>query len=98
MDITELVKSGIELVVVVASMWLIPWIRAKLGAEKTTEMLRWIEIAVNAAEQLYDVSQGGIKKSYVMDFLTGKGYDVKTKEVDLAIESAVLKLHKELIE
>ena len=59
-------------------------------------MLRWVDIAVSAAEQLYDAAQGGQKKLYVLGFLRDKGYDIDEDEIDLAIEAAVLRLHKEI--
>ena len=96
MELTELVKMLIELIVAVASMWLVPWLRAKLNAEQVADMLRWVEIAVSAAEQLYDAAQGSAKKQYVVSFLEERGYRVDENEVDLAIEAAVLKLHREL--
>ena len=96
MEITEIAKIAIELCAAIASLWLIPWLRARLNAEEVSDMLRWVEIAVSAAEQIYDAAQGGIKKKYVMSFLEERGYRIDEGEVDLAIEAAVLKLHKEL--
>ena len=96
MELTELVKVGIELIAAIASLWLVPWLRAKLNAEQVSDMLRWVEIAVSAAEQLYDAAAGDAKKRYVLAFLNEHGYAVDTDEVDLAIEAAVLRLHKEL--
>ena len=49
MELTELVKMLIELIVAVASMWLVPWLKAKCNAEQVADMLRWVEIAVSAA-------------------------------------------------
>lgn len=96
MELTELVKMLIELIVAVASMWLVPWLKAKCNAEQVADMLRWVEIAVSAAEQLYDAAQGSAKKQYVVSFLEERGYRVDENEVDLAIEAAVLRLHREL--
>lgn len=59
-------------------------------------MMRWIEIAVMAAQQMYHGLNGSERKEYVQQFLLSKGYDISSKEVDNAIEAAVLKLHKEL--
>ena len=98
MELTEFVKMLIELIVAVASLWLVPWLRAKLNAEEVADMLRWVEIAVSAAEQIYDAAAGDAKKHYVLAFLNEHGYAVDTDEVDLAIEAAVLRLHKELVE
>lgn len=96
MELTEIAKIVIELCAAIASLWLIPWLRAKLNAEQVSDMLRWVEIAVSAAEQLYDAAAGDAKKNYVRGFLLDKGYDVNTDEIDNAIEAAVLRLHKEL--
>lgn len=96
MELTEIVKIAIELIVAAASLWLIPWLRARLNAEQLADLLRWVEIAVSAAEQLYDSTQGSIKKEYVMAFLEERGYCVDEEELNLAIEAAVLRLHQEI--
>ena len=96
MELTEVVKIVIELIVAIASLWLVPWIKAKLSAEQIADMLRWVEIAVSAAEQLYDATQGTIKKEYVVSFLEERGYHVDETELNLMIEAAVLKLHRGL--
>lgn len=96
MELTEVVKIVIELVAAVASVWLVPWLKAKLNAEQVSEMLRWVEIAVSAAEQLYDATQGNVKKKYVVSFLEKRGYRMDEDELNLAIEAAVLRLHKEM--
>lgn len=98
MELTEVVKIVIELIVAVASLWLVPWIKAKLSAEEIADMLRWVEIAVSAAEQLYDATQGSVKKKYVVSFLEERGYHVDETEMNLMIEAAVLKLHRGLTE
>lgn len=96
MELTEIFKLAIELIVACASLWLIPWLRARLNAEQVSDMLRWVEIAVSAAEQLYEASQGNAKKQYVTAFLEERGYRVDEEELNLAIEAAVLRLHKEI--
>ena len=94
MELTEIAKIVIELIVAIASLWLIPWLRARLNAEQVSDMLRWVEIAVSAAEQLYDDNE--YKKKYVLRFLRDKGYDIDLEALDNAIEAAVLRLHKEI--
>ena len=98
MELIEVVKIVIELIVAIASLWLVPWIKAKLSAEEIADMLRWVEIAVSAAEQLYDATQGSVKKKYVVSFLEERGYHVDETELNLMIEAAVLKLHRGLTE
>ena len=96
MELTEIIKLAIELVAAIVSLWLIPWLRAKLNAEQVSDMLRWVEIAVSAAEQLYDDLGGKQKKAYVTSFLRDRGYNVDDEELSLVIEAAVLRLHKEI--
>lgn len=96
MELTEVIKLAIELVVAVASLWLIPWLRARLNAEQVSDMLRWVEIAVSAAEQLYEATDGEAKKRYVVAFLERHDIKLKHDALDAAIEAAVLRLHKEI--
>ena len=96
MELTEMIKAAIELIAAIASLWLVPWLRARLNNEEVADMLRWVDIAVSAAEQLYEATQGSVKKQYVVAFLSERGYRVDEEELDLAIEAAVLRLHKEL--
>ena len=96
MELTEIIKLAIELIVAIASLWLVPWLRARLNAEQVSDMLRWVEIAVSAAEQIYDAAAGNAKKQYVTAVLEERGYRVDEEELNLAIEAAVLRLHKEI--
>ena len=43
-------------------------------------MLRWVEIAVSAAEQLFDAKNGNAKKQYVVSFLEERGYRVDEED------------------
>lgn len=95
-DLTQVINAFIALIAAVISAFIIPWIRRKTSEKDREEMLKWIEIAVAAAQQLYHELNGSERKEYVQQFLLSKGYDISSKEVDMAIESAVLKLHSEL--
>lgn len=95
-DLTAIFEAIIALVVALISVFVIPWVKSKIGADRMAEFLKWVEIAVAAAEQLYDSIDGDAKKHYVESFLRDKGYSVSTAELDVAIEGAVRKLHAEL--
>jgi hypothetical protein len=56
----------------------------------------WVDIAVAAAEQMYKATDGPMKKRYVVNYLSNKGFVVDEDELDLAIEAAVNRLHHEL--
>ena len=58
--------------------------------------MKWVEIAVAAAEQLFHTTQGKEKKTYVVQFLQEQGVTFSEAEIDAAIEGAVLKLHRDL--
>lgn len=96
MDFTPILEAVISLAALLITSFVIPFIKRKIGAEKQAEFLAWVEIAVAAAEQMYDSCMPSAKKSYVKKFLTSKGYAVDDAKLDAAIEAAVLSLHNDL--
>ena len=95
-DITPIIQAVLTLAVSLITAFVIPWLKNKIGAQNMDEFMRWVEIAVAAAEQLYDSTDGDEKKAYVVNFLASKGFKVDTEELDNAIEAAVLELHNAL--
>lgn len=95
-DLTPVINAFIALVATIITAFVVPWIKRNTSAKDREELLKWVEIAVMAAQQLYHQLDGSKRKEYVRDFLREKGYDVTSAEVDNAIEAAVLKLHQEL--
>ena len=95
-DLTRVAQAVVALVTALIGAVVVPWFKAKCGAVETAEFLRWVEIGVAAAEQLYATNDGNRKKDYVLKFLKDKGYTVDTESVETAVEAAVLQLHKEL--
>lgn len=94
-DITEVIKYAILLVFAVCATFVIPYIKAKIGDEKFTELQKWVKIGVQAAEMIFKESgMGAVKKEYVTEFLKQKGYTLDTDEINNLIESAVLELKK----
>lgn len=92
-DLTKITVALVELAVTLAVVYLIPYIRAKLGAEKTAKVQRYVKMAVEAAEMLYRESgMGAAKKEYVKSWLEERGFKLDYKELDILIESAVLQL------
>lgn len=95
-DLTELFNALIALAAALITGFLIPWLRQKYGAEKTQELMRWVNIFVRAAEQIYNESgMGEAKKDYVLSRLREKGFTVDTVELDSMIEAAVHELNLE---
>ena len=96
MNITEVLEAIVYLVVALISLFVVPAIKNKVGAQNMAAFLKWVDIAVAAAEQLYESAQGEEKKEYVLSYLLEKGYDVDEVELDMVVEAAVNRLHNEL--
>ena len=95
-DLTPVINAVIALAAALITAFVIPWIKRNTSAKDREEFLKWVEIAVAAAEQLFYSTQGKEKKKYVVQFLEGKGFTFSETEIDAAIEGAVLKLHRNL--
>lgn len=95
-DLTPLFQAVIALLAVIITSFVIPYIKRKVDAADLAEFRGWVKVAVAAAEQLYEVTQGEAKKQYVVDYLAAKGYTVDPDDVENAIEAAVIQLHNEL--
>lgn len=92
-DLTPVVNAIIALIAAAISVFLIPWIKGKIETEKLNQIMGWVTIAVEAAEQIYRESgMGEKKKAYVLDFLAKKGITLDVDSIDAMIESAVLDL------
>ena len=95
-DITPIINAVIALIAAIITVFLIPWIKSKVEAEKLSKITSWVRIAVDAAEQIYKESgMGEQKKQYVLDFLEGKGFTIDPNSIDAMIEAAVLSLNLE---
>lgn len=94
-NLTPILNAMILLVAAVLSAVVIPWIRKKASAEELQQLRAWVDIAVSAAEQLYDQCDGEKKREYVIEYLAEKGYSIDATLIN-TIEAAVLRLHNEL--
>lgn len=96
MNITPVIEAVVALIAAILTYILVPWVKSQQTAQQTAELLKWVEIAVMAAEQLFDSTQGEEKKRAVLAFLKEKGFRFNEGEIDSAVEAAVLKLHRQL--
>jgi len=94
-NLTPIVEAVIALLAALVSAFVIPWVKRKASAEDLQQLQAWVQIAVAAAEQLYNQTDGGKKKEYVMEYLQSKGYKIDSTLIN-TIEAEVLKLHNEL--
>lgn len=92
-DVTQILMATITLIISLITAFLIPYLKAKIGEKKLDDLLKWVSIAVTAAEQIYVGSgRGEEKKAYVLEFLNSKGLTVDMDALDKLIESAVYAL------
>lgn len=97
-NLTEAITAVIALLSALVIRYLVPWIRSKTTEAQRGDLLRWVEIAVTAAQQMYYQNSGAERKDYVLRFLEEHGFDVEDPAVDAAIEAAVLQLHESMKE
>ena len=93
-NLTPIISAALALIAALITAYVIPWIKANTTEKQRDQMMLWVEVAVNAAEQLYKGSgRGEEKKEYVIQFLADKGYTADLNEVEAAIEAFVLQLN-----
>lgn len=95
-DMTDIFKLLLELVCLCITVVLIPFLKQRYGSDKLTKALKWVKIAVTAAEQIYTAADGDKKKQWVINYLEQHGVILDEDELDAAIEAAVLELHNKL--
>ena len=93
-DLTPIINAAIALAAVLIAYYVIPWLRRHTTEKEREELLRWVNIAVKAAEQVQKQTDGPGRKFYVQSFLQSKGFDINDAAVDAAIEAAVLEMNQ----
>lgn len=64
---------------------LVPLLKQKYGRDKITNVMDAVDLAVKAAEQIYNkTGQGQLKKQYVLMRLNEQGIKIK-KSIDVSI-------------
>ncbi|MEA4921604.1 MAG: phage holin, LLH family [Clostridiaceae bacterium] len=97
MDYTQIITAVITLLSAIITTFIVPWIKSKTSTEQLTQIMKWVAVAVDAAEQIYAGSGRGIeKKQYVLDFLAKMGVTVDDEALDALIEAEVYRINTEL--
>jgi len=96
-DLTPLVNAFIVLLAAVITAFLVPLIKRKLTDAQLTELAKWVEVAVKAAEQIIKGTKAGqARREWVLSYLRDRGYDLDDDEVlariDALLEAFVLEL------
>lgn len=91
---TQILTLIITLLGTLITTFLIPYLKAKLTEKQQSIILTVIEIAVNAAEQIYKNNEksGQEKMEFVKAFLEEQGINVNSKKTENMIESSVFKM------
>lgn len=92
-DLTIVIEAVAALIAAVITAFVIPWIKSKTTNAQFEKIKMWVEVAVEAAEQIYIGSgRGEEKKAYVVQFLETKGFKIDADSLDKLIEAAVFNL------
>ena len=93
--IDVIVKAVIPIIGLLITYVAVPYFKSKTTSAQREEIYSWVQIAVNAAEQIAKLNgwTGEVKKEYVMEFLNGKGFKITNDELDIMIEAAVKELN-----
>lgn len=96
----SLILAIIPVLGTIITVFIIPLIKEKIGAEKLAKYEYWADLAVKAAEMLWtETGYGEDKKQYVVEFLTNmfnkKKVVITEEQMNILIESAVKQLKME---
>lgn len=97
MTVQDIVVKALELIiaiiVLVATRYLVPWLKTKIGDDTLDIITTWVKEAVHAAEQVMTSNTGAEKKAYVIEFvkkiLEENNISISDEELDVLIEAAV---------
>lgn len=93
-NITYIIEAVIALIFAIITAFIIPIIKSRIDEDKLAELSKWVKIAVEAAEQIFnETGLGEKKKAYVTKFLADMGYKVDLEYIENLIESEVYKLN-----
>lgn len=95
-DITPIIEAVIGLVAALITVFLIPYIKSKTTAEQREDLKDWIELAVKAAEKLYEgAGRGDEKRDFVLEWLEKHNFTVDDETLRLVMEAFVKDLDSE---
>ena len=97
MNFDIVLKAAAILIEAIVAVVLVPWIKSKADEKRLDKLRVWVDLAVEAAEQIYAGSDKGVdKKAYVLEFLADKGIKADAETLDMLVEAAVFTLPKAL--
>lgn len=92
-DLTAFVGALFALLASLVTLYLVPWLKEKLGAEKLAGAAYWVGVLVSAAEQMFKGSgRGDEKLKWVQGELARRGFTLDTDQIRALIEAQVREL------
>lgn len=89
-DLTPVFSAVLALCAALVACFVIPLIKRKLTDAQFDELLLWVGVACDAAEQIFKGSkQGAAKKEWAMAFLAERGYTADLDALDALVEAYV---------
>ena len=89
MDINTILEVIIAVAALLVTAFLIPFLRNKKSADEWQELLNKVEIAVSAAEQIFDYKDNDKKYNYVDKIIASKFPALSVYERQMLIERTV---------
>lgn len=96
MTFNQIFEAVLQILLIIIGGLLIPYIKTKWGEENYQKILRSVEIAVSAAEQIYKnvPNKNAQRYDYVVNYLIHeKGIKLSQEEMKALIEDAVLRIN-----
>lgn len=97
--ITEIIKAVLTIVSILVTAYVVPWLKQKVGEQKYTNFVDFVNKCVRAADQIYEPEQWLDKKVYVVklahDYAQKLGISLDEAEIDAIIEALVNFLREE---
>lgn len=89
----EALKLLIMVLTLIATRYLIPWLRAQIDTQKMQTISEWAQKAVLSVQQTLWSTSGAERKEIVTKFLkemlTAKNISISDEQLDILIEAAV---------
>ena len=90
----QIILAVIPVLCTILTVYIVPYIKAKIGTENLSKYEYWVNIAVKAAEMIWtETGHGTDKKQYVIEFMNNmfnsKKIVITEEQINLLIESAV---------
>ena len=91
--ITKLTELIVTVIMAVISIYVIPWLKTKIGDDKYAMILEFAETVVRSAEKIYTVEEWEKKKAYAVHMVRNKvtdlGLNITESEINAIVEGAV---------